>query len=204
MANENNYPNWFLWFYENFAIVLILGALLLAVCGIGLYVMESRLSDIEDQLTFAPPRSYSPPNLDDYPAGDVTVDQLTSKHVVYVPVYSHIYYQGGSAYSLESTLSVRNVNTDAPIFIESIEYYDTDGKLAKNPVDRLIKLLPLQTLEFVIERRDSTGGSGANFLIRWGAESDVNAPIIETVMVGTTGTQGISFARSGTEISVAQ
>ncbi|MEM0926474.1 MAG: DUF3124 domain-containing protein [Planctomycetota bacterium] len=37
-------------------------------------------------------------------------------------------------------------------------------------------------------------------MVRWGAESDVNRPLIETVMVGTAGTQGISFGRTGIEL----
>ena len=77
--------------------------------------MEYRLSDIQDQLTYAAPRSYQPPNLDDFAADDVTAEQLVVRHLVYVPVYSHIYYQGGVAYPLETTLSIRNVDISESI-----------------------------------------------------------------------------------------
>lgn len=200
MSNDDKYPYWFLWSLEHFG-ELLLAAVLVAAIGFGGLYVTGRLSDIEDQLSYAPPRSYEPPNLDHYDAGDVTVEQLTERRVVYVPVYSHIYYHGGSAYPLETTLSIRNVDTSHPIYIESVEYFNTSGELARTQVERLIKLEPLQTIAFLIERKDSTGGSGANFLVRWGTQSMADPPLIETIMVGDAGTQAIAFARSGVEVS---
>ena len=204
MEEDGKFPNWFLWIWDHFPTVLIAVALIGAIVFGSVYFMESRLSDIENQLNYAPPRSYVPPDLQDYDAAGTAPAQLTDRHMVYVPVYSHIYYQAGSAYPLETTLSIRNVDTAKPIYVESVEYYDTNGKLAKKQLDRLIKLSPLQTIEYLIERRDSSGGSGANFLVRWGSMSSVNEPLIETVMVGTAGTQGIGFGRTGIEISVSE
>ncbi len=202
MAHDEKFPDWFLWLYEHFHIVLITAVLLVGALFLGgALLVENRLSDLEDRLDYAPPRSYVPPNLDDYRSDDASAAQLTNRRVVYVPVYSHIYYQGGSAYSLEATLSIRNVDMNEPIYIESVEYYDTNGKLRKTLVDRLIELKPLQTIEFLIERRDSTGGSGANFLVRWGSKSNIDKPLIETIMVGTAGTQGISYGRTGIELA---
>ena len=200
MANEDDHPYWFLWALEHLG-ELLLAAVLVTAMGFGGFYLLERLSDIEDQLNYAPPRSYEPPNLDQYDAGEMTADQLTERHVVYVPAYSHIYYEGGSAYPLETTLSIRNVNTNQPVYIESVEYYDTNGKLAKTQLQRLIELGPLQTIAFLIERQDSTGGSGANFLVRWGSKSTVDHPLIETVMVGNAGTQAIAFSSSGVEVS---
>jgi hypothetical protein len=203
MSKEDKYPDWFLWALEHFG-ELILAAVLVAAMGFGGLFFMGRLADIEDQLSYAPPRSYQPPDLDQYDAGDMTVEQLTERHVVYAPVYSHIYYHGGSAYPLETTLSIRNVDTSHPVYIESVEYFDTSGKLARTQVENLIKLRPLQTISFLIEQRDSTGGSGANFLVRWGSDSMIAPPLIETIMVGNAGTQAIAFARSGVEVSKHQ
>jgi hypothetical protein len=55
----------------------------------------------------------------------------------------------------------------------------------------------LATTEFLVERDDASGGSGANFLVEWVAQDEVTEPIIEAVMIDTKGQQGISFARSG-------
>ena len=202
MTDNDKVPTWFLWVWENFPAVLMAGVFVAVIAFAAVGVVESRLSGIEDQLNYAPARNFVPPNLDDYDAGDSTAEQLTDRKVFYVPAYSHIYCQGGSAFPLETTLSLRNVDPRKPIYVESVEYYDTDGKLARTFVERLIKLSPLQTIEFLIERRDSSGGSGANFLVRWGSKSNVNKPLIETVMVGTAGAQGICLGRTGVELSI--
>ena len=77
-----------------------------------------------------------------------------------------------------------------------VRYFDTAGKPTKQKLDRLVKLEPLQTIEFLIERRDASGGSGANFIIEWhAADRSVHAPLIEAVMVGRSGTNAISFVR---------
>ena len=38
---------------------------------------------------------------------------------------------------------------------------------------------------------------GANFIVRWSAEREMNSPIIECLMIGTQSGQGISFVSSG-------
>lgn len=201
MPKNEKIPDWFLWTWDHFPGILIIGLLVGMIVVGGVAYVDSRLSDIEGQLNSAPPRSYAPPELDAFDAGDTKAAELANKHLVYVPVYSHIYYRGGSPYPLETTLSIRNVDAGEPIYVESVDYYDTTGKLAKTYVDRLIKLAHLQTIEILVGSRDSSGGSGANFLVRWGSTSDADKPMIESVMVGAVGTQGISFGRSGIEIS---
>ncbi|MEM8603550.1 MAG: DUF3124 domain-containing protein, partial [Cyanobacteria bacterium P01_H01_bin.121] len=37
------------------------------------------------------------------------------------------------------------------------------------------------------------GGSGANFIVRWGAAREVSTPIVEAVMISTQSQQGLSF-----------
>ncbi|KAA5543027.1 DUF3124 domain-containing protein [Roseiconus nitratireducens] len=202
MANkQEEIPEWFLWLGENFGKVLLLVVLLLGLLFGVAYYIEHRLSGIESQLTYVPPRSYQPPDLSQYDSGDVTPDQLADRHLVYVPVYSHIYYEGGSPYPLETTLSIRNVSPSKPIYVSSVQYFDTSGKLARRYVDQLIKLAPLETIEFLVERHDSSGGSGANFLVDWRSDSKVDAPLIETVMVGVVGPQGIGFGKQGIEVT---
>jgi len=198
MSGDQKYPEWFLWFTEHGVRVLIL----LAIAFMGFVYTrsrtntEARLHAIEDTVQYEPPRSYTPPNLDAYAATDVSVRSLPVHQAVYVPVYSHIYYDGGRPYLLESTLSIRNVDPKRPVYVSAVEYYDTQGKLSNKQVDRLIKLGPLQTIEFLIERHDVAGGSGANFIVEWHAgTADTHAPLVEAVMVGRSGTNAISFVR---------
>jgi hypothetical protein len=157
---------------------------------------EERLHAIEDTVRYEPPRAYIPPSLEAYAAADVSARSLPVHQAAYVPVYSHIYYDGGRPYLLETMLSIRNVDPKRPIYVSAVEYYDTNGKLSRKYIDRLIKLDPLQTIEFLVERHDVTGGSGANFIVEWHAGATAtHPPLIEAVMVGRSGTNAISFVR---------
>ena len=187
---------------KGLGMFLFLGTLpfLLLLVGVS-YFLSERLDDIEDRLKYVPPPSYQPPDLEQLEAVDLAVGQLPVRQTVYVPVYSHIYYQGGSPFLLEATLSIRNVDRDQSVYVKSVEYFDTAGKLVQSHLDRTIMLAPLQTIEFLVEQPDSMGGSGANFLVEWMTAENVDKPLVETVMVGTAGTQGVCFSRTGIEIS---
>jgi hypothetical protein len=198
VGDDQKYPEWFLWVTEHGVRILILLAIafMAFVYTRSRTNTEERLHAIEDTVQYEPPRSYTPPDLDAFAATDVSVRSLPVHQAVYVPVYSHIYYDGGRPYLLETTLSIRNVDPKRPVYVSAVEYYDTHGKLSKKQVDRLIRLEPLQTIEFLVERHDVTGGSGANFIVEWHTGSeDTHAPLIEAVMVGRSGTNAISFVR---------
>jgi len=120
---------------------------------------------------------------------------------VYVPVYSNI-YAGPRSKELEltATLSIRNIDAKKELTISSIDYYDSDGKLLKHFLNGFVKLNPLSSTHYVINEQDTTGGSGAKFLVSWTAKQKMNAPIIEAVMVTTRSGQGVSFISRGQPI----
>ena len=97
MNEETEYPDWFLWMWDKGALLFFGGGLLLLalIIGVVLY-LDNRLGQIEDRFQTVPPRSYQPPDLEDYAVDDIDIDQLPIRQLVYVPVYSHVYYQGGS------------------------------------------------------------------------------------------------------------
>jgi len=157
---------------------------------------QERLDALEASVERKPPRAYKPPDLADYSAGDIDIAALRTAEADYVPVYSHIYHDGGRPYSLEITLSIRNVDPKSPVYVTKVDYYDTDGALSASKLDRVIMLKPLQTIEFLVERTDATGGSGANFIVEWRTSGgNVHRPLVEAVMVGRSGTNAISFVR---------
>jgi Protein of unknown function (DUF3124) len=126
------------------------------------------------------------------------VSTKTSGETVYVPAYSHIYHGNREAPVLLSvTLSMRNTDPGAPISITTVDYYDSKGKLLKHFLSNPLVLGPLGSDRFVIAQNDESGGSGANFIVRWQADGLVNPPIIETVMIGTQSQLGISFTSRG-------
>lgn len=120
---------------------------------------------------------------------------------LYVPAYSHVYHQEGEPYFLTVTLNIRNTDVEHEIVVTSVRYFDTGGKELRSMLKKPLKLAPLAATEFVIERNDKTGGSGASFIVEWKAGTEVNQPIVETVMIDTRGQQGISFIASGVVLS---
>lgn len=198
MSNEPQHPEWLLWLMEHGVRILILLAIafMAFVYSQSRSNTEERLGAIEARVRNESPRSFEPPNLASFEAKGVDPGTLGVHQAAYVPVYSHIYYDGGRPYLLETTLSIRNVDPNEPVYVSKADYYDTDGKLSNAKVDRLIKLKPLQTIEFLVERQDASGGSGANFIVEWhAADRRVHPPLIEAVMVGRSGTNAISFVR---------
>tara|TARA_R110002167_G_scaffold219098_1_gene423741 strand:- start:134 stop:751 length:618 start_codon:yes stop_codon:yes gene_type:complete len=204
MQGKQEYPDWFLWLWEKwYVLFLLLGALTLIFIGSAVY-LDNRFSQVQNQLEYVPPRSYQPPDLKKYQADKTDLEKLTRSQSLYVPCYSHIYYHGGAPLLLETTLSIRNIDREQPVFITAINYHDTDGKLVKTYLDQPVRLTPFQTLEFLVEEKDSTGGSGANFLVSWAGDEGVNQPQVETVMIGTSGPRAIAFSRSATVISTGE
>ncbi len=64
-------------------------------------------------------------------------------------------------------------------------------------VEQPLQLGSLASTDVFVEERDARGGSGASFLVDWRAAEAVNVPLIEAIMVGTSGTQGITFNSLG-------
>ncbi len=127
-----------------------------------------------------------------------TGQALRQRQVVYVPVYSSIYWGSDRQLTdLAATLSIRNVSEKAPILVHAVKYYDSHGKLIRLYINEPGSLGPLATADFVIQRRDTAGGPGANFLVEWSSVEDVDDPVIEAVMIGQHGNVGISFTSSG-------
>lgn len=124
--------------------------------------------------------------------------KLSKGQTVYVPIYSHI-YSGvkGRPFDLAATLSIRNTNLQNPIVLESVKYYDSDGKLVKDYLKKPLQLNALASTRYIIMEDEKAGGSGANFMVVWKSELNVNPPIIEAVMIGTHSGQGISFLSRG-------
>lgn len=117
---------------------------------------------------------------------------------IYVPVYSHIYYRTERrVINLTVTLSVRNTDSDHPITLDRVDYFDSDGGLVRSYLQKPGTLGPLASRDFVIDEDDTSGGSGANFLVDWSSDSAVTEPVVEAVMISTAATQGISFTSIG-------
>ena len=127
---------------------------------------------------------------------------LSDGQTVYVPIYSHI-YSGlkGRPFSLAATLSIRNTDPQHAITLVSVNFYDSDGKLVKEYLDKPSELKAMASTRYILTESDTGGGSGANFLVKWKSQTKVNPPLIEGVMIGTRSGQGISFVSRGRVIN---
>lgn len=127
--------------------------------------------------------------------------RLLKGQTVYVPAYSHIYYGDRELpFYLAVTLSIRNTDPDRSITITAVDYYDSDGKLLQSYLNQEVKLGPMASTRYVVKESDKSGGSGANFVVRWKSEEKVTEPVMETVMISTNTQQGISFTSRGRAI----
>ena len=130
---------------------------------------------------------------------------LSRGQLVYVPVYSHVYYGDHERkILLTGIVSIRNTDAVHAITVVKADYYDSDGKIIKSYLPQPITLKPMASTRFVVKESDTRGGSGANFLVKWQAETEVNEPLLEGVMIGTAGQQGISFTSRGKVIKNKQ
>ena len=124
--------------------------------------------------------------------------RISKGQTVYVPAYSNV-YSGPKAlpFNLATILSIRNTDPGAAITVTSTEYYDTNGKLLRNYRPKPVVLGPLGSTSLYLDERDTAGGFGASFIVRWEALKAVNEPVIECVMIGAASGQGISFVSPG-------
>ncbi len=164
-----------------FSAIAVIAVLLLTI------YLGNRFQVLEDQLRYTPPANHP-----SRAAASAAID-IAEGQTVYVPVYSHIYSGGGEPQLLEVTLSIRNTDPERTIRLVTVQYFDTRGALVRSHLDQALELGPLETVEFLVARRDTRGGSGANFIVTWDADEPVYEPIIEAVMIGLTKEHSISF-----------
>ena len=116
---------------------------------------------------------------------------------VYVPAYSHIHTHVKNRQALASTLVVHNVDPEGAIDLASVRYHDREGKLVRSFLTAPTTLQPFQSSSFLTQISETEGGVGANYVVEWRAVDCALPPVIEAVMIGGSGTHGISFTSSG-------
>jgi len=137
-----------------------------------------------------------------YTYANVDTATLKYKEIVYVPVYSDIYHLDGTKkFLLTATVSVRNISLKDSAYVLNAVYNDSYGKQLRSFVTKSILLKPLESIEFVIEDAEDKGGAGASFILEWGGSRNAKQMLIQSVMIGTAGQQGISFTAKGEVIS---
>jgi len=132
---------------------------------------------------------------------------LTNGQTLYLPVYSHVYHgdidsKGAPQQTLVSALvSIRNTDPANSIRISSAVYYDTNGKKLREYLPRPVNIPPMGTHEIYVPRNDTAGGSGANFVIVWNADTASNAPVVEALHLNMPSGRSIAFITTARPIA---
>ncbi|MDJ0990812.1 MAG: DUF3124 domain-containing protein [Desulfobacterales bacterium] len=127
-----------------------------------------------------------------------SVAEKTKGQTLYVPVYSHIYSGDRERpVYLASTLSIRNTDPSRAIRIINVDYFNSEGQLLRRYLEQPIELGPMASTRYIVGESDKTGGSGANFIVRWEAAAPVSPPVAEGIMISTASQLGISFTSRG-------
>ncbi|MCW5204179.1 DUF3124 domain-containing protein [Desulfobulbus sp. US4] len=126
---------------------------------------------------------------------DITI---TTGQTIFVPAYSEVHYAGKDlTMKLAVTLTIHNTDFTHPIIVTSVRYYNTKGKMVKEYLPKPQRLGPMASTDFFVGSGEQTGGVGTNFIVEWVAEQPVYEPVVETLMLSNSGTQGLSFTSSG-------
>lgn len=129
---------------------------------------------------------------------DLPVKDSLTEGKSYLSVYSEIYsITEHRTIALTVTVSLRNVSVSKPVYLLDASYYNTKGDLIRTYFEKPILLKPLETIEIIIDEKDTHGGSGANFIFDWAINTTGHKPLFEAVMISTSGQQGISFTTQG-------
>lgn len=117
--------------------------------------------------------------------------------VLYLPIYSNIpYIEHGRKFDLSAFVAIHNTDLTGSLKITKVLFFDNDGKLVSNYLHKDSVLQPLGATNFFVPEKDKSG-TGANFLVEWVSDTLINEPLIESVMIGLTSGQGVSFSSIG-------
>ena len=132
---------------------------------------------------------------------------LTNGQTLYLPVYSHVWHgdvdsKGLAQQTLVSALvSIRNTDPAKNIRVTSAVYYDTNGRKLREYLPKPATIVPMGTHEIFVPRKDSAGGSGANFVIVWQADEPANAPVVEALHLNMPAGRSIAFITTARPIT---
>lgn len=132
--------------------------------------------------------------------------RLSSGQTVYVPAYQSIAVsKKPRRLPLTTTLSIRNTDPERQITIVSVKYFAANGYLIKNLLEKPETIDPLAVMSFVPEEpKEKREEAETSFIVIWKAVGkEVSWPIMQAVMIGAAGQQGISFVCDGQVIRSA-
>jgi hypothetical protein len=115
---------------------------------------------------------------------------------IYLPIHGRISGEEGRPIRLAVNVAVRNTDETRPILVTLLRHRDADGKTVRDYLRAPARLAPKATLDVLLKDTDA-GAPAASVLVEWAADRPVAPPIVESIMIGTVGSPGISFIEHG-------
>lgn len=122
---------------------------------------------------------------------------LATYEKIYVPAYSYVLTHENRKQPLASTMVIHNTDSVQSIRIMRVDFHDHSGTLEKAFLDVPITISPYESRNFLVPINDQSGGFGSNYLVEWESINPATSPVVEAVMIGGSGSLGISFTSSG-------
>jgi hypothetical protein len=121
---------------------------------------------------------------------------MAAGQTIYLPIFGQVAFDAARPMTLTVTVSVRNTDETKPIIVTVIRHRDADGRAVREYLRPPARLAPRASLDVAIKPVD-IGVASSSVLVEWVADRPVTDPIVEAVMIGSTGGQGISFVEHG-------
>lgn len=119
----------------------------------------------------------------------------------YLSVYSQIYsFSQHQKFNLTGMISLRNISDKDTVYLLKADYFNTKGSKIRTYFDYPIFLAPLETIEIVIDQKDTEGGTGSNFIFEWKIPVNCPEPLFEGIMSSMESSQGLSFTTQAKRI----
>ncbi len=120
--------------------------------------------------------------------------------LIYAPLYQTalIDYRGRTL-ELAATLYVRNVDPKAGLEIRAITLYNGAGTQVAKLLAAPRQLAPLATLRMLVPQVSPARG-GPSLVVEWRSAEGKNPPLVEVLIMGAAGQQGISLTTTGTPL----
>jgi len=122
---------------------------------------------------------------------------------LYLPLVSYVYLgPKNKPYELTKTFCFRNRDRKQSLTLLSIEYFNGSGQNLGNVLDKSRIISPLASLQMPVAspKKDQAKEGSPCLIVRWKADNAVTTPLVQCIMIGATGQQGISFSTTATPI----
>jgi hypothetical protein len=115
----------------------------------------------------------------------------------------HVYLGAKSKpYELTKTFCFRNRDRKNTVSLISIEYFNGSGTSLGNVLKKTFSIEPMASFQIPVAspKPDKSKQGAPCLIVRWKAEKPVTPPLVQCIMIGASGQQGISFSTTATPL----